>query len=245
VLACAVIAILGLSAAGLLRFGAQIPDDGSLAARGRLNNNILQKKDQTPDNALAQNAEKDAPLVMPADVEEWLKHLEKTEEMKNDLTMKQIADMKVFEQMFSVLGPAMGEVDPYDQSGEAGQHPADLTKGKFEDLRPQWQEVLAFFTSKQPPAECEPIAASYYRALNEIPGMIGDINEVLNGVSANPSGAMQEISKMKNKSYGGIDKNLAETDERVQGICTKYNKKKWFNVKSDVLGGGMLGKAGF
>ncbi len=241
----ALVAFAGLTAAGILKLGGKTPDGSALQANGRVSDrNLLQKGAEPGPPALQKEGERPTPLTMPPDVEEWLKHLERTEGMKNDLTLKQVADMKVFQQMFSALGPAMGELDPYDQTGEEGAPPASVAKGKFEDLRPQWGQVIEFFTSKQPPEECRTLAEDYYRALNEIPAMIGDINGVLNQVSNDPSAALQELGKLKTKSYGGIDKYLQTSDERLDAICTKYGKKKWFNIRADVAGTGMLGKMG-
>lgn len=241
----AVLALVGLTASGILKIGGQSSDGDALKVPGKTPNVVLQKNDDTGPPVLEKTAEKQEPLAMPPDVLEWLRHLEQTEKAKNDLTLRQVADMKVFQQMFSALGPAMGELDPYDQTGEEGQAPSTVAKGKFDNLVPQWQELVQFFASKQPPEECRPLADDYYRALNEIPGMIGDINGVLNQVSQDPSAALESLSSMKRKSYEGIDKYLAQSDERLDAICTKYSTRKWFNIRSDVAGTGMLGKMGF
>ena len=172
----------------------------------------------------------DAPAAMPADVMAWLKHLERIEHAKKDLIVKQVSDMRVFQQMIGALGAGVGEVDPYDQSGGEGKDPAQVTKGKFEDLKPQWEALLTDFESVPPPEECRGIATDYHRALSEVPGMVGDINSVLNQVGTDPSSAMDKIHDLQRRSYDSVDKPFAEADEKVQGICDKYHTTKWFNI---------------
>lgn len=241
----AILAFVGLTAAGILRLGGNANSGEALKAPAQTPNVVLKKDDASGPPVLEKEAERETPLSMPPDVAEWLRHLEATEKAKNELTLRQVADMKVFQQMFSALGPAMGELNPYDQTGDEGTPPSEVAKGKFDNLVPDWQRLVQFYTSKQPPEELRPLADDYYRALNEIPGMIGDINGVLNQVGQDPSAALQSLSEMKRKSYEGIDRYLQQADERLDAICRKYNTTKWFNIRADVAGTGMLGKMGF
>ena len=240
-----ILALFGLKAAGILKLGGSLPDN-TLALGGKgADNNLLMARGKTGPPVLNEQGSVPKPLKMPQDVWDWLEHLRRIEARKNDLHLKQVSELKVFQQMIGVLGPGIGEVDPYDQTGDAGKEPADVTKGKFADLRPDWYQLIKDFQAVPPPDECKPIADDYYRAINEIPGMTGDVIGVLNTVSTDPQGALTAVSKLRNKSYGEIDRYLDRTDARVQAICDKYNVRKWFNIKTDVAGSDMLGKAGF
>jgi hypothetical protein len=241
----AILALFGLTAAGILRLGGHANSGEAMKAPVQTPNVVLKKDDAGGPPALEKEAGREVPLSMPPDIAEWLRHLEATEKAKNELTLRQVADMKVFQQMFSALGPAMGELNPYDQTGNEGAPPTEVAKGKFDNLVPDWQRLVQFYTSKQPPEELRPLADDYYRALNEIPGMIADINNVLNQVGQDPSAALQSLSQMKRRSYEGIDRYLQQADERLDAVCKKYNTTKWFNIRADVAGTGMLGKMGF
>lgn len=202
---------------------------GIFAAPGEAPSAVLIKTTSPAPAALQKIAE--APPEMPADVLAWLKHLERIEHAKKDLIVKQVADMRVFEQMIGALGAGIGEVDPYDQSGSNdSKNPADVTKGKFEDLKPQWEALLTDYESLPPPEECRSIANDYHRALSEVPGMVGDINTVLNQVGSDPSSALGKIHDLQRRSYDSVDKPFAESDAKVQGICDKYRMTKWFNI---------------
>jgi hypothetical protein len=242
----AILAVLvGLGASGVLAFGAKKPESKILAAKGQAPDpGLLKATGNAPKPSLEKTAE--APKEMPADVEAWLKHLEKCEEMKIAIGGDQAAEVSTWIQKNSVLGAGMGLMNPYEQSqeGEGDQDPGQYTKGKILDLRPRWEELITFFRSYPPPQECQPIASDFDRAINEIPAMMGDLGGILNSAGTDPTAAMQQVKKMQNGSYSDIDRYFARCDEKVSQICAKYNKRKWFNIKQDVGGGGMLGKLG-
>lgn len=235
-------AFFGLRAAGLLRLGADAPKP-ALQVRAEGPRPALQLPAQAAPPPLKQGAER---KQMPADVEEWLKHLEKCEQMKVAISGDQMAEAMVLTQKMQALGAGMGLMDPYDQSkdGDEDKDPGTYAKGKVMDFRPRWQELLDFFNSKPPPDECKPLAADYNRALSEVPGMMGDIGDILNNVSNDPAAALQQIQKFKGGSYGEIDRYFQRADVKLTQICQKYEHNKWFNVKADVQGGSPLSMFG-
>lgn len=183
-------------------------------------------------------------IVMPDEIREWLKHLERMENEKQNLTIKQMADMKIFEKMIGALGPSIGEMNPYDQTGDGGKSPEQFTKGKFEELKPAWQKLKADFEAVPPPAECKPLADAFGQGLNEIPAMVEDLNQVMNEMNTDPSKALSAVQGMKNRSYSTIDRAFQEADGQLSAICDKYKTAKWFNIKTDVVGGSLLSKPG-
>jgi len=242
---CAVAAtFFGLFASGALRMGAEAPPAKSLQAKGAAPDpGILQKLETPPPPSLQKTAE--APAQMPADVEAWLKHLEKCEQMKVEITGDQQAEMLVFLQRSMALGAGMGLQDPYDQSGPGGgdQDPGTYTQGKILDLRPRWNELIQFYYSYPPPEECQPLADDFGRAINEIPGMMGDLGDVLNSIATSPEEALKQAQKLRNTSHEGIDRYFARADQKLGEICSKYNRNKWFNIKSDVGSNGIFSKS--
>ena len=251
--AALVAAFLGASALGILRLGASSSKPGlrvaskgpasALQMPGRIDPPALQLPGRVDPPALTQGATR---KQMPADVEAWLKHLQKCEETKVTISGDQMAEALVLMQKMQALGAGMGLMDPYDQSqGEGGdKSPGDYAKGKVMDFRPRWQGLVDFFNSVPPPEECKPLAADFNRALSEVPGMMGDIGDVLNNVSSDPSKALQEANKLKGGSYGDIDRYFARADQKLSDICAKYDHNKWFNIKADVSGGSPLSMFG-
>ncbi|CAN5498286.1 hypothetical protein BH11ARM2_BH11ARM2_30880 [soil metagenome] len=243
--AAAIVAALfvGLMAAGALKFGAKSPDTKTLQAQGAAPDpGMLAKPAQAPDTSLQKTAQ--APAEMPDDVLAYLKHIEECERRKADIAGDQLADATVLLQQNQALGAGMGLMNPYDQSEGNGDDkpPSDYTKGKMLDFRPRWNELYDFFASVPPPAECQQLADDYGKAMSEIPGMMGDLADVMNDVTGNPSAALKSMEKLKGKSTGVIDRYFARSDQQVGNLCSKYNKPKWFNVTTDVGSGGIMGK---
>jgi len=232
--------LFGLRAA--LRLGAASPAP-ALQVRGEAPPPALALPAQATPPPLTKNATR---LVMPADVEAWLKHLEKCEAMKVTISGDQMAEAMVLMQKMQTLGAGMGLMNPYDQSqgGDEDKDPGTYAKGKVMDFRPRWDQLLQFFNSVPPPEECKPLAADFNRALGEVPGMMGDIGDVLNDVTTDPSAALQKANKIKGGSYGDIDRYFARADQKLSDICAKYEKNKWFNIKADVQGGSPLSMFG-
>jgi hypothetical protein len=236
-------AFFGFRAFGSLQAGNQ--KDGVVLNRGgKQNDNMLQSGAQVPPPVLSRGDEKPVPKKMPADVLEWLKHLERCEAMKVTISGDQAAEVSVLMQKMSVLGAGMGLMNPYDQSSDDGgdEEPSSYAQGKILNLRPRWEELIAYFNSYPPPAECKPLADDFSRAIGEIPGMMGDLGDLLNGASSDPDSALKLVKKMQNSSYGDIDRYFERCDQKVSQICGKYDTPKWFNIKGDVLAGGMMGK---
>lgn len=236
---------LALKASGALGVSGSSPNDKILAAKGSTPGNMLTKLGDTGTPVMQQAAQKPEDIKMPQDVYDWLKHLEKCEAMKIELEGQQVVELQLVMQKMQVLGAGMGLMDPYDQShgGDDDKDPGSFAAGKMQDLRPKWNELIAFYRSKQPPAECQPIADDFDRALAEIPAQTGDLSDIMNSVMTDPQNAMEKVQRMKNKSYASIDRYFLSCDRRLGDICMKYKVNKWFNIKADI-DSGSLGKFG-
>lgn len=250
----AVIAILGAIGYGLharsLQASAQGDDGRAMLTHGAKPGKVLAENAHAPVPMMDEPAQQNPNPQMPDDVYQWLKHLEKCEQIKTDIANDQMADVMVLTQKMQTLGAGMGMLDPYEQekSDQTGnddnQAPGQYAKGKVMDFRPKWLELQQFYRSKTPPAECQKMADDYGRALNEIPGMMGDLGDILNGADADPASMLKKVEKMQSSSYGDIDRYFARTDNGLSDICAKYKVNKWFNVKADIASGGIMGKFG-
>jgi len=188
-------------------------------------------------SVMQQTAER---IKMPDDIRKWLEHLERIEKRKNDLAMQQVANMMVLMQKMKVLGGDLGALTDPDSEATS---PTDTAQSEFKDLTPEWNKLISDFQAYPPPAECKPIADDYNHALNEIPGMMADITDLLKTAASDPQNALTKAYKLQNTSSNGIDKYLGRTDDGVGDICRKYETSKWFSIKTDV-GGGLMSKFG-
>jgi hypothetical protein len=217
----------GLQALG---FGQRQADAGALAVKGQVpDTNILGAIGNQPAPILQQSAT--APAAMPQDVYDWLEHLRKTEEARVALTTTQLGKamteytkQQVFGGVDSLKDLLNGIDDP---SSELKPPTAGLTK-VIKELHDQSRDLIEKFESKQPPPECVPIHDSYYKALSETTGMLGDLSDHL---AAND---LDALMKMKGTSGEGIDTNAIKTDRLLGEICDKYNTRRWFSIKGDI-----------
>ena len=225
----------GLSAAGLLKFGSKEPDLEPLKAQGQQPTIPLLRAEgtQAPADVKAHQ------IQMPDDVRRWLEHLERIEKRKNELSLRQLTQMAVLAQQMKVLGGAMSLLNGDDEDAA----PSDTAKQHFDELRPEWNQLISDFRSLPPPAECRPIADEFNRAVSEIPGINADLAAILSGAAADPATSLESVMKLQNTSANVIDKNLASSDARIADLCRKYDTRKWFDIKTDV-GGGLMGKFG-
>lgn len=187
-----------------------------------------------------------APGEMPADILRWLRHLQECEERRAKLTNKFISNVMSMmpggqfgTDMTSLKNLATGDPD----APEPKAAPDALTESSVE-MSKGYEELKAYFETKPPPQSCQTIADAYNRTLDETGAMFGDFQDAMNGWSENMNASITKLNDMKNKSES-INKYGGETDQLVQDICDKYNKKKWFSINKDFGQSGSLGMMGF
>jgi hypothetical protein len=227
IVAILAVLFLGLFFSGLLKQRGD-PSGSTLALRGEGGPPILGRGDQN--------------VKMPQDILDWLEHLRKVDREKNDLAGKETADMAAYGIKLKTFGPAADMLENGVDDSD-GTDPGKQTSQKIEDFKPQWDQIIQDFQSMPPPDECKPIADDYESALDEISGMMDDINQAIKSMGTDPSAALNTAQKLQGKSGSAIDEPLKRTDREVEDICRKYNTKKWFDIQSDV-GSGTLGSMG-
>lgn len=238
--------LLGLAASGALRKAAS-NDGDSLRVQGKAPTPVLAKQAQ-------------APAQMPQDVRDWLEHLRRIEERKNKLNSQELAQLQVFSAKFQALGPAAGLLSGTGDE-EDNNNPEVPVKSQITDLASPWKQLVKDFQAVPPPPECQRLADEYFAGLNEIPGMMNDVQGVIDSVSQMASGnaptdsnspsadqqakgALDKAYSMQGTSGTSIDAHFSSSDNMLGQICNQYNTPKWFSITPDV-GGGMLGKSQF
>ena len=250
-LAAVVAAFFGARAMGFLQLGAASPKP-SLQVRAEGPAPALQLPTRVDPLPVKQGA---ARVTMPDDVAAWLRHLEACEGEKNRISADQTAQVMVLMQKMQVLGAGMamlndaGELDP---GSDENKEPGAYARDKVLDFRPPWTRLVEYFNSYPPPPECRPLASDFNRALSEVPGVMGDLGNLLDTAAKDPTAALKAANGMKNTSAGEIDRYFGTADAKLGEICAKYDTQKWFAIKTDVggsplsmfgnLGGGGLGR---
>lgn len=223
VLAMALLAIFAglLGALSMLKTTAKI-NAPQLAVRGSV---------QAPPLAIAKP-------TMPQDVYDWLEHLRKTEDRKNELTLNQMPAIMTEFTLQQGLGGARGA---YDNQGNLNlddlKSPTGAAANTIGDLEQPWRDLIKFFESVPPPDECKDLANTYDSALDETAGEMHDLQTILQGSDASMQAnadALQKVTQMTGQSGATIDKHFSLSDDMVAQICDKYRTRKWFSIKADV-----------
>lgn len=238
-----VVIFFGLSAAGILKFGSSKVDP-SLTARGITD--VPAMRTSTTDNTPAMQTP--ASATMPDDIRAWLEHLEKTEAKRQALAQEQIMQLVVVKAGLgdggtgAVLKGLLGEAN-----GEAENPPTKQVQSSMADLRRPWRELVDFFNSVTPPAECAPIRDKYDQPLRETSAVINDVNSILDGAQSggDPTELLTKLNVIFESHKSTIDKPALETDVMVDQICQKYNTRKWFQIVGNVGGSSSLRSGGF
>lgn len=242
--ALAGIIFAGLTATGVLRFG-RTDTDTALKAHGAEDVPVLQARGSDTGPTMAEPDR--ARVTMPDDVRAWLEHLRETEEKRTNLAKDQIMKLVVVKAglgaggVGAVMKGLLGEAN-----GEDPSPPTKQVEQATEDLRAPWQDILKFFRSVDPPAECVPIRDKYDQPLRETQAVIADINSILDGAQSggDPTELIAKLNVIFDSHKKTIDIPAAETDAMVGQICEKYQTRKWFSIQGNVGGGSVMTAGG-
>jgi hypothetical protein len=189
---------------------------------------------------------------MPADVRDWLKHLERTEAERKSMATSQIAQLLPMMMSGSsagiqeLLNEALTGEESSTQSARDASLKPKVTQSATQ-MRQRWKDLNVFFNSKQPPLECVPIKNSYEHCLGETSAMVLEILDTVESAGNTEAGSQDALSKllaMMGTSGNRIDVAGEQADRAVGEICHKYDTFKWFSISGDHGGLGGLGIGG-
>jgi len=226
-----------LKSMGLLGANGDKPDEASLFANGKVAHaGALVAVGNTPPPTLEAGAT--VPPGMPDDIYKWLEHLRISEEKRMDITMSQLTTAYTEKEKSQVAGgvDALKDLLNGIDDGTSEMHPpTEKLATILKQMHDEVVDVLNFFDSVPPPNECIPIRDAYDQALNEEAAQMGDIADHI------AAGDVEKLLKMEGKSAQGIDSAGAKTDRLVGEICDKYNKRRWFNIATDIKSSPIFG----
>ncbi|MFY9235038.1 MAG: hypothetical protein WAO58_11335 [Fimbriimonadaceae bacterium] len=235
--------ILGLTAAGLLRFGSFVPR-GEIRAPAEPSGTAIAKADKPSDAPIRAPAQ--GPN-MPAAVRAWLEHLERMEIKKNKLHEAQANELKALASSMSAGGLTPEGVDTILDPGSGMPDPRNIVDEMIQGIGPPWEALRREFLTTGPPmpAECAPIAKRFEDGLTQVVSKVEQIRDLMNafnpssGTATADAGKSQgELGAVKKDHKTVVDNAFKAADGLVGQICAKYNTPKWFEIDEGALGGG-------
>lgn len=242
--AAVLLAILGLSAAGILRFGSRTPHPEVLQAKGQpAAPDILRAQGQPAGPGVAQ-IQREAPLRMPDDVRRWLEHLERIEKEKNALHRRQVVKLQASMSSMAARVSSAGVQAMIDEDGPEvpSLDLSDLIP--VDDLIAEWEALRGKLNSVAVPAECAPLYQNYHGSFVNLQQQIAALKDIGSDLfgTFQKGGQQAAVKQAEGVSKGhtqSVDDLLIRSDEQLGEICDKYSERKWFDIRSD-LGGGMM-----
>lgn len=245
----------GLKVSGLLPFGSRGTDQAALQARGQGTDiEALAAKGSAPDDALLQ-ARGTAPTptleaakkTMPKDIHDWLEHLARIEKRKQALGGKQMEQMLLLKSTLTGAGGLSSADDVTKLTDpDYNSFPSIEKAGSMiAELQPDWVALRTDFEAVPPPPECKPIAEEYSGALTNIVDTFDSVSKILDNVTLTDQNKIKDSADQA-KAVGrnhrrGIDGNFERADDLVQGVCDKYQTRKWFKIDAHGGSSGLLG----
>lgn len=233
--------VIGLIGSGVFGLGRAVGSPVTNAGSTRPQN--VTSASDLPGAPITQATGNSAPVTMdtnvhkkmPQDILDWLKHLEKTEKKRGDLTAAAMSELMVQQSLLQNVGGTEDVVKALfgDDADAEIPDPAKELETQGRDHNKGWQDLIAFFDSVPPPTSCVPIRNAYAQCLGETSTMYTEILDVMASASNDPKGVVAQLMKMKGKSSGRIDVAAKDTDRLVQKICDEYDTTKWFGISSN------------
>jgi hypothetical protein len=243
IIAAAILLILIGSGLLVLNMLKKTGHDGSaLQANGIMPGSMLKKTgNEAP--FLAKTGDVPPPVKEP-DLR-WLYHLEKIEQRRGELSKKGLAKFMVMAQpgQFGTDMKGLNDLTTGDPEANMPDTAPDMISKESDHSKKEWAQLRADFDSFPPPPDCVTIAEPYGHALDETRAMMTDVMDAIAGSKEDPQKALTSLYAMQNKSKS-IDTYGNTADERVQALCSKYNKRKWFSVNSDFGNSSIFGSLG-
>jgi len=176
----------------------------------------------------------------------WLYHLEKIEKRRGELARRGLSKFMVMAQpgQFGTDMNGLNQLTTGDPEANMPDSAVDKIADESAAAKKEWADLRKDFDSFPPPQDCKSIAEPYAHALDETRAMMTDVMDAIVVSKEDPQKALQSLYGMQNKSKS-IDEYGNTADERVQALCSKYNKRKWFSVNSDFGNSSIFGSLGF
>lgn len=226
--------------------------------------NMLKKTGEDPSKMLQKNGNLPGPMLRKTGEEapflaktgenpppppepdlRWLYHLEKIEKRRGEIAKKELSKFMVMAQTAQFGAANAQDLTKFAENSE-GEFPSSATdqiSADSAEAKAEWAQLRKDFDSFPPPPDCVTIAEPYGHAMDETRAMMTDVMDAIELAKEDPTKALQGLYGMQNKS-NSIDKYGNLADERVQALCSKYNKRKWFSVNSDFGNSSIFGSLG-
>ena len=174
--------------------------------------------------------EAQADAGMPPMVSAYLVHLNRIEQMRQDMGRKEASQLN---NLMSIMqgGNQADASDPNSTSN--GSEKTRMATDATGQVESAWNQLLSQFKSVNPPQECSALAMSYGTLLTETINMMTQIQNTVNSASGDPQGALSQLQAMQGTSTK-LDMLARTSENSLASIYAQYNQPQAFHIAQDI-----------
>lgn len=180
--------------------GPQMPDAG-----------LLQAQAEPP----AKEPEKSP----PADIIDYLKHLQRIEAQRQAMQRDLTPAFNAFVNAVAMRA-TIDEQEIQQRMSAVQQAPQDYSQ--------KWANLSQLFESKQPPPACQPLHEAYRKMLSATITYMTKVYLALQQAQTDPNAALQALSQMQGTASTDVDTQILQANYELQQILDKYDLRRYF-----------------
>lgn len=155
----------------------------------------------------------------PADVIDYLKHLQRVEAQRQAMQRDLTPAFNAFVNAMA-LRATIDESQFQQRMSAVQQAPQDYTQ--------KWSQLSQLFESKQPPPTCQPLHEAYRKMLSATIAYMTRVYLALEQAQTDPNAALQALSQMQGSASTDVDTQILQANFELQNVLEKYDLRRYF-----------------
>ncbi len=188
--------------------------------------NVLQAPaPQIPDSGLLQAQAQQPPAPQeperrpPADIIDYLKHLQRVEAQRQAMQRDLTPAFNAFVNAMAMRA-TLDEQEMHQRMSSVQQAPQDYSQ--------KWSQLSQIFESKQPPPACQPLHEAYRKMLSSTIAYMTKVYLALEQAQTDPNAALQVLSQMQGTASTDVDTQILQANFELQQILEQYDLRRYF-----------------
>ncbi|MER3473857.1 MAG: hypothetical protein C4335_07440 [Armatimonadota bacterium] len=178
---------------------------------------------QLPDTGLlqaqAEPPQKQPEKTPPADIIDYLKHLQRVEAQRQAMQRDLTPAFNAFVNAVAMRA-TIDEQELQQRMSAVQQAPQDYSQ--------KWAQLSQLFESKQPPPACQPLHEAYRKMLSSTIAYMTKVYLALQQAQTDPNTALQALSQMQGTASTDVDTQILQANYELQQVLDKYDLRRYF-----------------
>lgn len=155
----------------------------------------------------------------PADIIDYLKHLQRIEAQRQAMQRDLTPAFNAFVNAVAMRA-TIDEQEMQQRMSAVGQTPQDYSQ--------KWAQLSQLFESKQPPPACQPLHEAYRKMLASTVAYMTKVYLALEQAQTDPNTSLQALSQMQGTASTDVDTQILQANYELQQILDKYDLHRYF-----------------